>query len=155
MGFLLHDVSRLRRTALDRALRNIGVTRSQWWVLAILYHYRCTPLTQSELETTLNISCAALGRLLNRLVIAELVERRYSDYDQHVKRVVLTPRGLDRTMKIQHLVTRANSRIMAGLSATDVQCVEKVLIDIKLRLLAILATHRSEHANCQSRQVAT
>ena len=36
IGFLIHDVSRLRRTVVDKALRPIGVTRSQWWVLANL-----------------------------------------------------------------------------------------------------------------------
>src|SRR5438067_11869208 len=36
LGFLVHDVSRLRRKAIDRVLKPLGVTRSQWWVLAFL-----------------------------------------------------------------------------------------------------------------------
>src|SRR5262245_33864459 len=36
IGFLIHDVSRLRRTVVDKVLRPMGVTRSQWWVLANL-----------------------------------------------------------------------------------------------------------------------
>ena len=34
LGFLIHDVSRLRRSAFDRCLKPMNVTRSQWWVLA-------------------------------------------------------------------------------------------------------------------------
>ena len=36
LGFLIHDVSRLRRSAFDRCLKPLNVTRSQWWVLAYL-----------------------------------------------------------------------------------------------------------------------
>ena len=36
IGVLIHDVSRLRRTVVDHALGPMGVTRSQWWVLANL-----------------------------------------------------------------------------------------------------------------------
>lgn len=35
-GYLIHDVSRLRRTLFDRWLLPPGITRSQWWVLAFL-----------------------------------------------------------------------------------------------------------------------
>ncbi len=34
-GFLIHDVSRLRRVVVDRALKPLGITRSQWWVTEV------------------------------------------------------------------------------------------------------------------------
>src|ERR1700760_152246 len=36
LGYLIHDVSRLRRMMFDRALAPLGITRSQWWVLAFI-----------------------------------------------------------------------------------------------------------------------
>ena len=36
-GFLVHDVARLMRVAYDRRTRELGLTRSQWWVLNHLY----------------------------------------------------------------------------------------------------------------------
>ena len=36
-GFILHDVARLLRTTYDRRIRELGLTRSQWWVLTHLY----------------------------------------------------------------------------------------------------------------------
>ena len=47
LGFLIHDVSRLRRTVVDKALRPLGVTRSQWWVLANLRSEEHTSELQS------------------------------------------------------------------------------------------------------------
>ena len=36
IGFLIHDVSRLRRNTFDQYMKPLGVTRSQWWVIAHL-----------------------------------------------------------------------------------------------------------------------
>ncbi len=33
LGFLVHDVARLRRTRLDAELRPLGITRAQRWML--------------------------------------------------------------------------------------------------------------------------
>ena len=36
LGFLIHDVSRMRRSAYDQFMKPLGITRAQWWVLAHL-----------------------------------------------------------------------------------------------------------------------
>ena len=46
LGFLIHDVSRLRRSAFDRCLKPLNVTRSQWWVLAFISRKNGLPQTQ-------------------------------------------------------------------------------------------------------------
>ena len=53
LGFLIHDVSRLRRSAFDRCLKPLNVTRSQWWVLA--YLSREDGMTQSQLAEELDL----------------------------------------------------------------------------------------------------
>ena len=35
-GYLVHEVSRLRRQLYDQQSRHLGITRSQWWVLVNL-----------------------------------------------------------------------------------------------------------------------
>ena len=54
LGFLIHDVSRLRRSAFDRCLKPLNVTRSQWWVLA--YLSREDGMTQSQLAEELDLN---------------------------------------------------------------------------------------------------
>ena len=58
-GFILNDVARLLRTAFDRRVRSLGLTRSQWWVLNHLFRNDGT--TQSELADILEIEKATLG----------------------------------------------------------------------------------------------
>ena len=64
-GFLVNDVARLLRTAYDRRVRALGLTRSQWWVVTHLF--RASGVTQSELAEMLEIEKPTLGRLLDRL----------------------------------------------------------------------------------------
>ena len=49
IGFLIHDVSRLRRTIVDKALKPMGITRPQWWVLANLSRHEGGGMMQTEL----------------------------------------------------------------------------------------------------------
>src|SRR3546814_12675126 len=65
-GFLIHDVSRLRRVVVDRALKPLGITRSQWWVLAFLS--RRDGMTQTALAADLDLTKVALGGLPDRKI---------------------------------------------------------------------------------------
>jgi DNA-binding MarR family transcriptional regulator len=90
-GFLIHDVSRLRRVVVDRALRPLGITRSQWWVLAFLS--RRDGMTQTALAADLDLTKVAIGGLLDRMEAAGFVERRSDQHDGRARRVFLTRAG--------------------------------------------------------------
>ncbi|WP_350190658.1 MarR family transcriptional regulator [Thalassobaculum sp.] len=98
-GFLIHDVARLMRVAFDRRGRELGLTRSQWWVLTALYAKE--GVTQSELAAFMDLEKATLGRLLDRLEEKEWIERRPDRLDRRIKRVYLTDRvqGLMRSLR--------------------------------------------------------
>jgi hypothetical protein len=72
-GFLIHDVSRLRRAFFDSAMRPYGLTRSQWWVLGQLSRRRGEPMSQVELAKHLDLGKASLGGQIDRLY-AEVIE---------------------------------------------------------------------------------
>ena len=71
LGFLIHDVSRLRRSAFDRCLKPLSVTRSQWWVLA--YLSREDGMTQSQLAEELDLGKVAVGGLIDRTTERSMV----------------------------------------------------------------------------------
>src|SRR3546814_19799051 len=73
-GFLIHEVSRLRRVVVDRALKPLGITRSQWWVLAFLS--RRDGLTQTALASDLDPTMFPLGELLHSTKESGFVEPR-------------------------------------------------------------------------------
>ena len=87
-GFILNDVARLLRTAFDRRVKSLGLTRSQGWVLNHLF--RNDGVTQSELADILQVEKATLGRLLDRLEAKGWVRRESHADDRRAKRVFLT-----------------------------------------------------------------
>ena len=87
-GFILNDVARLMRTAFDRRVKSLGLTRSQWWVLNHLF--RNNGATQSELAEILEIEKATLGRLLDRMETKKWIRREEHATDRRAKRVYLT-----------------------------------------------------------------
>lgn len=136
LGFLLHDVSRLRRNVVDRALKPLGVTRSQWWVLAFLS--RRDGMAQVTLADELDLGKVALGGLIDRLEASGLLERRGDREDRRVKRVFLTPTGVKLLTKIRVQVKGAEDGILDGITADDLAAAVVALRAMKVNLLAQL-----------------
>jgi MarR family transcriptional regulator, transcriptional regulator for hemolysin len=136
LGFLMHDVSRLRRTVFDEFVRPMGVTRSQWWVLA--HVARQDGMIQSELANVLELGKAALGGLIDRLEAAELVHRGADGHDRRVKRVFLSPKGAQLVKEME-----APSRQLSehGLEGLDPQA-RRNLVDLMTRVKINLQTMR-------------
>jgi MarR family transcriptional regulator, transcriptional regulator for hemolysin len=88
IGFLISDVARLMRTAFDRRVRRLGLTRSQWLVINRLH--RRPGATQSELADMLEVEKATAGRMVDRMEKKGWVARRPDASDRRVNRLFLT-----------------------------------------------------------------
>ena len=88
MAFLVHDVARIMRRVFDRRVKHLGLTRSQWFVVAHLF--RTDGQTQRHLADELDMERAPLSKLLDRLESGGWVERRSDPEDRRAKRVYLT-----------------------------------------------------------------
>lgn len=132
-GFLIHDVSRLRRIVVDRSLKPLGITRSQWWVLAFLS--RRDGMTQSALATDLDLTRVAIGNLLDRLENAGFVERRSDPNDRRSRRVYLTRPGSQTVAKIRSSVDRLAPDLLARISDEQLNQAAETLLILKRNLL--------------------
>ena len=136
LGFLIHDVSRLRRNAFDRCLKPLAVTRSQWWVLA--YLSREDGMTQSQLAFELDLGKVAVGGLIDRLEKSGLLRREPDAADRRVNRVFLEPKSkqlINRMRKVSH---RMNQKILDGLSDEKLEKTALTLDAMKRNLLTLL-----------------
>jgi DNA-binding MarR family transcriptional regulator len=138
IGFLVHDVSRLRRTVVDKALKPNGVTRSQWWVLANLSrHHSADGMMQTELARVMDVGKVTLGGLVDRLEASGYVGRRPDPSDRRAKRVVLTPDGTRLLAEIQQIAAVVNAKFVAGIPRADIVRTEDVLHRMKQQLIAM------------------
>jgi MarR family transcriptional regulator for hemolysin len=151
-GFLIHDVSRLRRTIMDKALRPLGVTRSQWWVLANLSRHNGVGMMQTELAKVMDVGKVTLGGLIDRLETSGLIKRLADPSDRRAKRVVMTPRGTKLLADIQTIGARVNSQIMTGIPRADIARAEELLYKIKQQLISMDAVPGGANAGADGEQ---
>lgn len=141
-GFLLHDVSRLRRVALDRVLKPLGVTRSQWWVLTFLS--RRDGMAQTALASDLDLTKVAIGGLLERMQEAGLVERRPEDFDARIRRVYLTRTGNRLIGQIRKLVEAFEQEALGLNTDEALETTYQALRRMKETLLRMTAEPQEE-----------
>lgn len=134
-GFLIHDVSRLRRVVVDRALKPLGVTRSQWWLLAFLS--RRDGMTQTALAADLDLSKVAIGGLVDRVETLGFVERRADRNDGRARRVYLTKAGAKMVSVIRDSVQQVELDIVSGLSDDEMSRAANTLAKLKNALLTM------------------
>lgn len=144
IGFYVHDVSRMRRTLFDHEMRPLGITRSQWWVLAQLSraegHVGENGMLQTDLATILDVGKVTIGGLIDRLEGSGFVERRPDSVDRRAKRILVTTKGRDVLEQMVTVGRRLNLSILAGLSEREIETAEKVLSRMKTNIRSILDT---------------
>jgi DNA-binding MarR family transcriptional regulator len=133
-GFLIHDASRLRRTALDQRLKPLGITRSQWWVMTHISRVNGEALSQVELARLLDVGKVTLGGLIDRLERGGLVERCADGDDRRLKRIRMSRRGRALFQRIEGIAADVNRESMEGISAEDEARLMEILAKMKHNL---------------------
>jgi len=135
LGFLVHDVARLRRTVVDKALKPLGVTRSQWWVLANLSRYSDEGMMQTELANAMDIGKVALGGMLDKLEANGHLVRTPDPADRRAKRLALTDSGVKLLTAVELRAAALNRVMIRDVAIENVLVTEETLQLLKTRLI--------------------
>lgn len=142
IGFLVHDVSRVRRTLFDNEMKPLGMTRSRWWVLAQLsrsLRYKgAEGMLQTELADIMEVGKVTVGGLIDHLEASGYVERRPDPTDRRAKRVVITPLGHEAMKQMSAVGRRLNISVLDGIDPEHVKIAEDVLARMKSNIQTIL-----------------
>jgi DNA-binding MarR family transcriptional regulator len=135
LGYLIHDVSRLRRMMFDRALAPLGITRSQWWVLAFIS--RKDGMPQTQLANELDVGKVAVGALIDRLESSGFVIRQADPVDRRIKRVYVTKQARGFLEKLRKETDKFNAKIVNGIDRKQLENASDALLAMKHNLLAM------------------
>lgn len=130
-GFLISDVARLMRKNFDSQVKEIGLTRSQWWLLNHLF--RADGITQAELAETLEIERSSTGKLLDSLELKGWIKRVVDKNDRRSKRVFLTKEVEPTIKKMRGIAKKVREVSLGRLSSQQDDFVD-MLIEIKNNL---------------------
>jgi MarR family transcriptional regulator, transcriptional regulator for hemolysin len=128
---LLHMTAHDWRTALDRRLRPLGLSRATWMVLAFVR--KLDGPNQTELADQLGLEGPSVVRLIDRLEREQLVERR-SALDRRVKTLHLTPKGEELSAEIWRVAGRLRSELLRDIPLDEVERSMNLLSQLHRRL---------------------
>jgi DNA-binding MarR family transcriptional regulator len=132
-GFLISDVARLMRASFDRRVRRIGLTRSQWQVLSLLFHR--PGISQSELAEILEVQRATAGRMIDRMEAKRWVVRRADAADRRINRLYLTAEAEGVQAEMGAIAEAMLDDAMASLDLAERDLLADMLARMKAQLL--------------------
>ncbi len=133
LGFLLADTARLLRREFDARARAIGITRPQWRVLIVLK--RLEGINQGELAERLEVEAITVGRMVDRLQEAGLVERRADPNDRRAWRLFLTARSRALMAELMPVSERMIEDTLEGFTGAERETFLNYLERVRTNLL--------------------
>ena len=117
IALLVTDSARLLRRRFDARARCLGVSRAQWQVLFALS--RNEGINQAGLAEALDVETITVGRMVDRLEEAGLVERRADPADRRAWRLHLTPRAHPILVSLRSVADEVMADALTGLAAGE------------------------------------
>lgn len=125
IGLRIGVLARMMRNRFDRDVSKIGVTRSQWQMIAVVS--RRPGVTQRAIAEALEISEASAGRLIDRLCADGLLERRERADDRRARAVYLTPKAEPVLESLGELARKNEEGLFGDFSPEELDRVEEYL----------------------------
>ena len=122
------------RTHFDARARHLGLTRPQWRVLVFLA--RSEGINQSGLADIIEVERMSMGRMIDRLEAAGLVERRPDASDRRVHRLYLSQKARPILDEMVVLANQVQDEALKGLTDADREQLKSILTVIKNNLIA-------------------
>ncbi|MGN6690271.1 MAG: MarR family winged helix-turn-helix transcriptional regulator [Sphingopyxis sp.] len=117
IGFLLNDSARLFRRAFNARTKDSGVTALQWRMISYLQRHE--GIRQGPLADLIEVEPITLSRMVDRLVEADLVERRADPTDRRAWRLYLTPKAGDLLRTMRRTAEALNDEAAEGLTPAE------------------------------------
>jgi MarR family transcriptional regulator for hemolysin len=131
--FLLNDVARLLRVDADKRARLHGMTRAQWAIL--IWLERQPGISQKELSELLEVEPITVARLIDRLEVRGMVERRPDPRDRRIWRLHLLRPARDVLHEIDEQRAEMTSMVTAGIDDNTIEIMTEALMRMKATLV--------------------
>lgn len=132
LGFLIHDIARLLREDFTQRAQSLHLTQAQSRVLLLLSVME--GCSQTALAQALNVRPITLGRVIDRLEAAGLVERRAHPGDRRALELHLSPRSKATMSRLFALARGTAERALHGLGTAEREQLFTLLEHVKRNL---------------------
>ncbi|MDB6141311.1 MAG: transcriptional regulator, MarR family [Pseudomonas sp.] len=146
LGFALHDSARLMRKRFEQRARHLGLTRSQWQVLAMLSTRE--GIHQKGLADLLELESITLVRLLDKMAERGLIERRRHPTDRRLSLLFLTDEAHPLLELMRGMGQLTREEATAGFSEEESQLLLQLMKRMRTNLIEACNLPINEEASC-------
>jgi len=123
---LLHLTAQAWRQAIDRRMKEDGLTTSSWMAIATLAA-QSSPVSQKELAVALGLEEATLVPLIDRLVRQQLIERTQIAEDRRKRLVHITEKGRGLHQRLAVEMDKLRNEMLTTVSRDELIVAQRVL----------------------------
>ena len=131
---LIHEISLMVARLFNRQVKDLGLTRTQWQVLYLLYMNG--EQTQTSIADTLMMAKPPLGQVVDRLESAGWIARHQDTSDRRAKMVRLTDKIDPMLKSLEDLVGDIGRAATRGMSAKEAKEFYRLLKLVHANLLS-------------------
>jgi MarR family transcriptional regulator for hemolysin len=129
LGFRLQIVARHWRRSANVALARIGLSEATGWALSNIVRLD-DGVRQADLADAMGLESPSVGRLVEALCGAGLLERREDLTDGRARTLHLTARGTDVCADMERVLSQARNRLLRDISLADLDAFDRVCTTI-------------------------
>lgn len=132
-GKLLGNVCRTHATKADQMLDQVGIYRGQAFLLMLLS--KNDGLTHSEISEHLQISPAAVTKVIKRLEQMDFIQRKPDDVDERVSRVFMQEKGRVKINEVHSILKTVDQIMLKDISEEDIQTLRELLLRMQKNMI--------------------
>jgi MarR family transcriptional regulator for hemolysin len=133
-NYLVAEISRLTTASFEARVRELGLSRAQWVLMAAVYRSEGT--NQGQLAEQLGVAPISVGRMLDRMERDGWVRRVPVPGDRRARRVELTERSRRLRPRLRRLAAATEREALASLRPAERRAVLASLARIHAALKA-------------------
>nr|WP_245912357.1 MarR family transcriptional regulator [Mixta gaviniae] len=123
---LLHLTAHAWRLAIDRRLKESGLSMNSWLAVATLAS-ESEPMTQKALAQVLGLEEASVVPLVDRLVAQRLIERSQPEEDRRKRLLLVTGQGKALFERVKVETDRLRGELLADIDRDELAIAQRVL----------------------------
>ncbi|MBM6615149.1 MarR family transcriptional regulator [Desemzia sp. RIT804] len=134
ISFSLHATSQQIKRSMAAKMSDIlddKANMMQPRIIGYIYNHKEEDVFQKDIEELLKIRRSTATGMLNTLEKKGLIHRKPVSYDARLKKLVITPEGIEFTEKALDCINTLESQVRSGLTEEELEIFFRVLSKIK------------------------
>lgn len=132
LGRLFFSIGRLQATRADQYMDQINLFRGQGMLLKFLARHN--GITHSEIAEKLEISPAAVTKVIRRLEEQNYLKRQPDPNDDRISRVYIQPEGMNVAHEIHNIFCQLDDHMFQGFSEDELEQLHGYLLRMQSNL---------------------